>query len=411
MERIGRFVLVAMTILVASMVLPKLYWMSFEKPVKAPFVLYSCTDSTFMIARTGKVGSWEDSKGNYYTRDTYEQKLPLMYCRQLMLNGVMPDTINGVAMDFHDIGLAGSFFRFKPDDMNGPKPELYPLFESESGRAKLELPDDYFRITWRIEFIDASANKVLEQKSQLFSAALYQKGFVFPAKQISGIPTTRKSCDEGYLIEDSASQLFHLKMIHGKPYVVQIDLPEKLHFKYIGCVDFKDKYFYAYLFSDQNEIYVLTQDEYRLIRLPVDGFDPENCNLRIHGDLFNYHVIVEAGDHLQVDALDRKFNKVDMYSEHWPARAERKEGKIFASVFPWQLSMTDDHSGFVRFYGKMSPGISWFAFNILLAGLYFVLLRRGKRTRKVFFADYLIIAGTGIFGLIAVLVFPASFYK
>jgi len=411
MERLSRFILVVVAIVVASVVLPKLYWMAFAKPVRAPFVMYSCTDQSFMIMRMGQETTWEDSRGNHYTRDEYERKLPLMYCRQLMIDEAMPDTINGVAMDFHEISHASSYFRFKPDEMNGPKPKLYPLFESESGRAKLELPDDFFRINWRIEFIDAPSNRVLEEKSQLFSAALYQKGFVFPAQLIAGIPTTRKSCDEGYLLQDHAGELFHLKMIEGQPYVVKVDKPEGLHFKYISCVDFKDKYSYAYLFSDQNEIYVLTQDEYQLIRLSVENFDPGNCSLKIYGDLFNYHVVVEAEDHVFVQILDRQFKKTDEYSESWLKRSERTEGKVFTSIFPWQLSMTDNDSGFVRFYGQMSPGMTWLILNLLLTGFYFIHSRKERRYKKAPLVDYLIVAVAGVFGLIAVLVFPPSFYK
>lgn len=411
MERLSRYILVLVAIVVASIVLPKLYWMTFEKPVRAPFVLYSCTDHTFMIMRTGVENAWEDSRGNQYTRDQYEQKLPLMYMRQLMINEKMPDTINGVAMDLHEISRANSFFRLIPEDINGPKPKLYPLFESESGRANLELPEDYFRINWRVEFIEASSNKVLEEKSQMFSAALYKKSFVFPSRQISGIPTTRKSCDEGYFIEDHAGQLFHLKMIHGKPYVVKVDLPEGLHFKYIGCVDFKDRFFYAYLISDQDGIYVLTQDEYQLIKLPVDGYHADGNSLKIHGDLFNYHVIIEGEDHMQVQVLDRQFNKIDTYRENWEKRSESREGKIFAAIFPWQISMTSRDSCFVRFYGTMSAGMNWLVLNLLLAGFHFILTRRKKRYSKLLFADHLVVAVAGIFGLIAVLVFPASFYK
>jgi hypothetical protein len=411
MERISRYILVVVAIVTVSVALPKLYWMAFEKPAKVPFVLYSCTDQTFMILRAGQENSREDAKGNQYTREEYEQKLPLMYMRQLIINEKMPDTINGVAMDLHEINRTNSYFRFVPGDMNGPKPRLYPLFESESGRANLELPDDYFRINWRIEFVEASTNQVLEEKSRMFSAALYKKGFIFPAELISGIPTTRKSCDEGYLLQDHAGQLFHLKMIHGKPYVVKVDLPEGLHFKFIGCVDFRDKYFYAYLFSDQDEIYVLTQDDYQLIKLPVEGFHPETCSLKIHGDLFNYHVVIEAEDHMQVQALDRQFKKIDNYNECWVKRAESSEGKIFAAIFPWQISMTNGNSCFIRFYGTMSAGMNWLVLNLLFAVLHFTLTRREKRYSKILFADHLIVAVAGIFGLIAVLVFPASFYK
>gem|GEM_PF-3960826 len=121
-------------------------------------------------------------------------------------------------------------------------------------------------------------------------------------------------------------------------------------------------------------------------------------------------MIVEGEDHLQVQVLDRRFNQVDRYSENWEKRSESRQGKIFAAIFPWQLSMTDRCSCFVRFYGKISAGINWMGLNLLLTVFHFVLTRRKKRDHQTI-ADHVIVAGAGIFGIIAVLIFPASSYK
>ncbi len=294
MVRISRYILVLVAVMAAAATLTQLYWMVFEKPVRAPFIMYSCVDDDFMIQRSGEPIVREDTRGNQYTREEYEEKLPLLYMRQLMLSGTMLDTIRGIAMDAHDINMARSFFRYTPNDRYTPDPGLYPLLESESGRANLELPGDFFRITWRMEFTDAKSNKVDEEKSQLFSAALYHFGFQFPATRIAGLPTTRKSCDEGYLITDAAEQLFHVKMVKGKPYVQKVELPDGLQFEHIACVDFRDKLYYAYLFDKAGEVWILTQDDYQMVKLPAGAFRPGSEDLRIYGDLFNYHVIVNG---------------------------------------------------------------------------------------------------------------------
>lgn len=392
--------------------LPQLYWMAFDKPIKVPLVLYSCTDDDFMIFQSegGKIELF-DTRGNKYTREEYEQKLPLMYTRQLLISGTMPDNIKSVAMDMHDLNKAKSTFRFNPEEMNGPQPKIYPLFESESGRANLEMPDDYFRITGRLEFIKASTNKIDEGKSNLFSGALSKKGFTFPAKSISGLPTTRKSCDEGYLIIDAAGQLFHLKMMEGHPYVRKVELPANLKFKYISCVDFKDKKYYAYLFSDQNEIYILTQDLYELVKLPVEGFDPDNCELRILGDIFHYNVIIQAENNLKVVVLNyADFQKVDTYEKSWLKRSERQKGKIAAGIFPFQLKMSDKNSNFTNFYFEFSKGFFWMIVNILFvaAHLFFLMRRKAKLSKNL--VDLCVIAATGIFGFIAVNFFQNKFY-
>lgn len=411
MEKFSRFILVLVAIVVLSITLPTLYWMAFEKPVKKPFVLYSCIDDDFFILRTGTPTTYEDRKGNKYTRDQYEQKLPMWNFQQLMVSGKMPDTIRGRAMDMHDIGRNRSFVRYKPEDMNCPKAQLFPLFESQSGRASLELPNDYFRITWRMEFIDAATNKILEEKSQQFSAALYHFGFSFPATRIEGLPTTRKSCDEGYLIVDSEDKMFHVKMIKGKPFVKKVDLPGGLKFKHIICVDFKDKKYYAYLFSDKNEIYILTQDEYELVKFPVTEFNADNCELKLYGDLFNYNVTVDSEDHTDVIILDKEYKKVASYQESFPVLAERREGKIFGYLFPAQLSMEDANSKFLNFYFKGSGGTGWIFFHLLLVGFHLVILFRRKAQIKNNLVDLGLVAVTGIYGLLAVNLFQNKFFR
>src|SRR5665647_1170448 len=97
MERISRIILVLIAILTLAITLPMLYWMAFEKPVKNPFVLYSCIDHDFFILRSGTPATFEDNKGNKYTREKFEQKTPMMHFQQLMVSGKMPDTIRAVS--------------------------------------------------------------------------------------------------------------------------------------------------------------------------------------------------------------------------------------------------------------------------------------------------------------------------
>jgi len=410
MEKISRYILVFVAILSFAVVLPKFYWMAFGKPMRVPFVQYSCVNKDFMIHRISEK-KWIDTKGNEYTREEYEEKLPMLFTKQLLASGTMPDSINGIALDMRAVSKEKSFFRLRASEVDAPRPDLFPLFESRSGRAQLELPEDFFRINWRIDFIDATTNTIVEEKSQLFSAALFRKGFSFPAKIIAGIPTPRKSCDEGYLIIDSKDQLFHLKMIKSKPFVHKVDLPEDLKFRHIGCVDNKNKAFYAFLISAKNEIYILEQDNYSLLKWPVEGYNAANCDLKIYGDFFNYTAIIEAKDHLKAIVLDKHYQFVDSYTEKWPVREESREGRIFASIFPAQLSLTHENSTFLRFYFTPSKGYNWIFLNLLFLTMHLIWLIKRKSELKNHFADLGIVALTGIFGFIAIHFFQNKFYE
>lgn len=412
MVRISRYILVFTAIIGSAIALPNLYWTIMEKPVNGPFVTYSCIDKTFMIQHGSPSGVVrEDTKGNKLTREQYEKKLPMLYFMQLVTSGTMPDSINGIEMDMKNLRRARSTYRFQPKFMDSPQLGLYPLFESESGRVNLEMPDDFFRIAERVEFIEAKTNSVKEEKSTLFTNALAKRGFEFPSKIIAGLPTTKKSCDEGYLITDTKNQLFHLKMAKGKPYVKRISLPEDLSFKWIECVDFPNKQYYAYMISSNNEVYIVNQDTYELLKLPVEGFNPETDDLKIYGDFFNYNVIIEGDNYMKNYALDTKFNKVDIYEEKWNDRYHRAEGKVFDTLFPFELTLKSQVSHYIDFRINYSRSLNWLLLSILLVAGQIFWLRRQKINLKNHLIDICLIAVTGIFGFIAVNIFQNKFFK
>ncbi len=407
MKNISRYILIIIAIISFTVALPELYWLAFEKPIRAPFVMYSCIDNDFMILDDGVR---TDNKGNIHTRDEFEQKLPLLNIRQLMISGTMPDSLKGFEMDPHEVSSHRSFYRYKPANKNAPKPGLYPLFESESGRAQLEMPEDFFRIGLRMEFINASTNKVDEEKTRMFTAVLQKRGFLFPAKMIEGIPTTRKSCDEGYMVVDSNDLLYHVKMIEGKPYVKKVDIPEDFNFKYIGCVDFRDKKYYCYIFTEENELFILTQDEYKLKKWPVEKLDPDNEEIRIYGDFFNYNVISVGENYMNVIALDKEYEKVAEYNKTWMKRSETKQGKIFSYIFPAEINLDHKYSSFKDFYFTRTKGFQWIILNTILLIVHILIIRRRKAVLKNHLIDMGLVLVTGIYGFIAVNIFPNKFF-
>lgn len=374
--------------------------------------MYSCVDDCFMISGSGEDGKYRrmNDKGEEFTREEFEQKLPLLNIRQLMISQTLPDTIKGVEMDPKVVSSARSFFRYKPRQMNSPKPGLYPMFESESGRASLTMPEDYFRINSRLEFITAAGNEIDEPKTALFTKAVQQAGFKFPAKMIEGLPTTRKSCDEGYFVVDAADQVFHLKMVKGQPYVKKVTIPKGLTFKHIACVDFRNKQYYCYLIGHDNNIFIITQDDYDLERLPVEGFNPENQEMRIYCDLFNYNVIFLAEDFIKVTVLDDNMEKVDEYLKTWTKRALRPEGKAFGYLFLAQLNLLDKYNTFINFYVHPTKGFNWMILHVLLVISQFLIIRKRKADPKNHIIDFGIVLVTGLFGFLAVNIFPNKFF-
>jgi hypothetical protein len=413
MVRISRYILILTGVIVISIAFPMLYWMIFEKVPVSPNVFYSCILNDFLVNGSEKAGpgKYVDSKGKIYTTAEYEKNMPLMFFRQLMTDGKMPDSIKGVSMEPVVINKANSFFRYTPKKLYTPAPSLYPMFESKSGRVNLEMPLDFFRINKRMEFIVAKTNKIDEVKSELFTNALKEKGFSFPAKIIAGIPTTRKSKDDGYFVTDVNEKLFQIKMVKGNPLVTRIETPEDLGIVYIECVDLRNSEFYCYIFTKSNGIYVVLDGEFELQRLPVENFDPASQSARINCDLFNKCITISGDNWLKATAIDDMYMPVNSYEEKWKEKYELKEGKIISALVPFELSFTSQASSYVNLFFKFSDGFVWIITNLLITGLALFIFIRLKKNIKDILPDLLIVLVTGIYGLILVFAYPNKFYK
>jgi len=411
MVKLSRYILVFIGIMAAAIAIPQLYWTIFREAASTPNIVYSrVLDDFMMIKRQDGLLVRMDAQGNVYSRSDFEEKLPLLFFRQLYATGEMPDTIDGVPMNHSELSLHSSNFTFRPVDMNTPRPVLWPLLESRSGRVGLELPEDYFRLKDRIEFIVAETNSVKKGKSRVFNDALIAEGFEFPARLIGGLPTARKNEEEGYFVKDNSGDIFHLMMVRGEPFVKRIDIPEHKNIVHIECVDLATREYYAFLFTDDNDIYLLMQDEYRLQRLPIKGYDREIHRLRVREDLLHKTITITGDDHTRVTVADSNYKVIDIYDDQWESSYQRRDHVIFSALFPFQVNVLTPDSRYVGLNFFWPKGYAWLLTNLVFAGLAIWQLKRKDRRMRSNITDLLIIIITGIFGYISTRVFPNKFY-
>ncbi|GET27436.1 DUF4857 domain-containing protein [Prolixibacter sp. NT017] len=371
--------------------------------------MYSSVSHHFVMrkAADGKT-MYYDSEGKQFNRSQYEQQLPLFHFRQLMTDGLMPDSLFGKPVDVFEINNANFFSRITPSDIDAPKPGLYPLFESESGRVALEKPDDYFRINDKgIQFIDPASNGVKPGKSALFTKVLTEKGMTFPAKMIAGIPTIRKKYDQGYFIVDKKEHLFHLKMEKGLPYCVQIRLPENFHILHIDCTDFSNQEFYGYIITKDSQVFVLETDTYKMINWPVKNYNPKTDKLSLRGNLDSRLAIVDKPNDVYAYASNRKYILQNEYHEKLIPNLSRGAQIVNQILFPIKIESGPGTSGFHRIVLKL-PEKSLF----IISNLFFLLLYLGiffaRKRKRIAIVELVIILLTGLYGFLGVLLLPTA---
>lgn len=301
-------------VLLLLWIIPSTLHFAMTSSQEKDFILYSSVTGDFEIK------SKERGKDAYF-----DSILPFFYFRQLVADGRMPDSVNGTHVTPADIQRTNFNFSSHPMDINTFQIGVYPLLESLSGRVDLKYPDDLFRITSsRIEFIDNSTNKVNEKKSEMFTKVFIRKNFRFPAKKISGNPNIRKEYDNGYMITDSDGHLFNLKMVHSRPYLRPIDVPDSISIKHMFVTEFRNRSMLAFFTDDKNQLYVITLPDYSITHVEIPSFDPETQQINIIGNMLDWTVKITSSDRVEYYAVSA--SDCRLIKEYIP---ETKEGLKF----------------------------------------------------------------------------------
>ncbi|MDR3610389.1 MAG: DUF4857 domain-containing protein [Ignavibacteriaceae bacterium] len=401
--KLSRILYLVLIVFVASIFLPKYYWLKFEKNIRRPMVYYSPVINEFLVSRlVGNEMFYVDRYGKKYDRDQYEKLTPLLNYRQLISVGKLPDSLKGEPLNVDDIRINNIMGKVSPEQMDYKPIQLFPLLESKSGRVKLEMPDDYFRITNRFEFIDCQSNICNENKSNLFTAALTAQNFAFPAVMVAGNPTNKKAFDEGYFVLDSKNQLYHIKMVKGKPFCVNTNIPSSLDIAFMNISEMPLREFYGLIFTRQGEVYLISYDNYKLIKVPLENYDIRKQNFLMIGDQFYRTFSLVSATDVHTIVTDRNYKVVDRYQESWLGNNELMAGKVSTWLFPFTLRLNDSDSSFANFYFKFS-GLQSIWLTLILVIVSYFILRHRKISVKKGWIDLIIVLLSGIFGFIAVL--------
>jgi hypothetical protein len=405
--------------------LPELFWKAFDKKVHMPFILYSAViddeveggtatgilpsgetaSGGFMFRRSDDFGqaSYKDEYGNEYTKVEFEKRLPFFYHRDLQKWDELPDEVCGVKVDAEMIRDNLQVTRIEPDYLHRPQIDLYPLFEAESIFTGLEYPAEMFRVEERMEFIDAASNSVNEKLSAAFTEKLVQTGFRFPAASIWGNPTTRKPFDEGYFIEDAGGRVFQVKMIKGEPFCRDTGIAPESGIRHIAIREHARREYHGTLITGDGRIHLISCDDFRLITLPVEHYDPDTHSFQLLTDPINRTLIYKdsaEGDRIYCVLTDRDYLALKTYE--FPLDRDRVPTAAVMSklLFPFSIEKASSKSDYVLFNLKLN-GLGALA-GLLASLAVLVIVRKMQRVRiGDCWVDLIAVALTGLYGLLA----------
>ncbi|MDR2682272.1 MAG: DUF4857 domain-containing protein, partial [Dysgonamonadaceae bacterium] len=349
--------------------IPELIKTATYSKVQYPFGYYSSIEKKLMFRELdGSKDKLHDDEGKVYEDKAFDLALPLLNYRQLTLNGEMPDSIDGVKIEPQQLRVKQVFYRYSPKEKNRPQPGLYILYESLPKKGKLESPGDLFRLKDQIEFIDAESNTIRQEKSGKFQDALLKAGYTFPAQWTAGDLSIRKPYDEGYFSLDAKGQLFHIKMVNGRPFVRNTRLDPSIEPAFFAMEGPADKRFYGFLFDKKGNTYILEEagGKYYPRQLDIDPIDLDTDDVSLIGNFLYWTFTVQnaAGKHyyaLKTETLEQvRYAYVKAPVNRWDVIAGR--------LFPFYLTFRNPNSEYI------APQLHFTFWAALLANVFLVLV-------------------------------------
>lgn len=394
-----------LTTSVLMWIIPEIVKIATISPTNYPFVYFSSKlKGLCLIDFSNKEYPMQDLKGNKYTTAQMDSLVPLFNFRQLMSEGLLPDSIDGVEITPRLLMSKTVVSHFSPSDFSVPKPALQGMLETMPLRGGLKTPNDLFRIDNEIVFINAESNQVDEEKSQRFAQLLKKRGYQFPTQWAEGNASTRKAYDEGYFCLDNANRLFHIKLVNGKPYIRDTKVSESINIDRFVSYNPSDKRFYGYIFSKEGDLFILEPDSGAYVphKLDMPRINFREGQIMVMGNLLYW--VVSVSDIHGKSYYAMHTESLKLVEQHFIPREPHLWDKTKQFLMPFYISMESYKTAYIYPMFHFSS-MGAFILSGLLAIIAFFGCTRGCRTDERLFKVALV-ALTGIAGMIAVLILP-----
>ncbi|MEA3416791.1 MAG: DUF4857 domain-containing protein [Thermodesulfobacteriota bacterium] len=404
-QKLSRYALITLSILVMSVYLPMLYQKVFVARTGRTHLFYSPVIKKFVFREMIKDHRFltRDETGRDLDRKTFESLMPFIYYKNMELWGLLPFEIDGQSFDKDTIKANRQVIELKPRMIADrfPQDEIYPLIESQPDQALFIFPEDRFRITDRMEFVNADRNTVDEALSCVFTDALKDAGFKFPARLIAGKGTILKPFDEGYFVVDAAGAVFHIKRVRGKPLCVRTPIPANLGIRSIRISENRRKEFYGMLLTNDGKLFLISYDNYRLIPLPVDNYNPDTMNYKLIINPLYRTAVYSDKTMIYATAMTPDYKIIAGYKRAMQ-RSRQTPAKVFYSAcFPFFVQIKDHTSNYMTFDLVLNGWKGFIGIGISVI-IYFIFVCVRRFDLKALWSDFVVIAFSGIYGLIAV---------
>lgn len=350
---------------------------------------------------------YRDEAGNDYAREAFEALIPFIYYKNMELWGKLPLELQGQRFNKASIQAARQVLQLDPKELpeHRPRIQLFPLLESNPGRARLRFPEDIMRPGHRLTFIDSDANRIDAGLTRNFTEAMTAAGFAFPVAATFGRVSILKPFDAGFFLLDAEDQLFHLKRVDDAPTVARVALPAGLEVRHVKVAENKRGEFLGLVLAADDQLFLLGQQDYALTPLPLPQYDPDRMALKILFNPLQRTAVYSDQTRIHAVVMDLDFQPIDHYSREMAMARVRPVDRLWSALLPFSLALEDPNGRYLRWQPRLHGQTALLGIGLALPLAYWWLRRRGLRRRDLL-PSLLLVAVTGLYGLLANLLFP-----
>lgn len=392
--KIINFIMIMIFSLVLSYFLPIFINLFFHESVVIERIKYSPLIDDFMLSRFDKdkgTKSYQIIGGKDISEDEYILNQPFTNYLLLIQKGIFPAKFQAYA-DPKFIRQNSQNFSLRYSANISKNIPLYPLLNTNK-YGRLDFMPVLFRLGDKIEAIDIKTGKINQNLSDELNSKLGSLGFSFPPRQYFSNPSTLKALDEGAFIVDSKGEIFHLKSQNGKFILAPTKLI-KQNILNIAISEDNRREFYALMVLD-DEMGLISYDDYKFIPLNATGYDPRKANLNLKITPINKILTFLSKENSILRVMDLNYTERKSYQT---ALVQPISNKYLKSYFlPFELRLIKDS----YFYQLKIANLSQNAFGLWIVVALLIFIYKVKFKKSLNFTQILSIALFGIYGFIA----------
>lgn len=412
-------------VLVLAWALPAFYDVVFEKDIDKTHLFYSPVEKkaiyTEQLYAHDPIAAqksdthhadvvYKDEDGTYYSRTEFEANIPFIYFRNMEMRGLLPIEIDGKYFTRAQIEKARRVLELPARRLDERMhiDACYPLLESQPGQVALVLPADRFRMTSsQMQFVHSDSNSVDTITTELFTTALHEVGFQFPAHGVWGNFTVFKPYDAGVFILDSLGKTYRVRRVKGAPHVTKLSFPEHIVPRKIIVSETPNRELVGLLLDTNHSLYILHENTLSLTHIPVAKYNANTMDSKILFDPLYITAIYSDDSTMYMDVFSNEnhlssfdtLKHIHSYEHTMSKGSTTPHTYIKGVLFPFTLSFTTASSSIGCVNGSVSP-LPFFALCFSFAmSLLYGWIHRGT-ARSLLLLQMVCILLLGVYGAI-----------